>query len=57
MMTKKFTYWINFLCQIEILLLNMLKLLKTLGFSSDFCSKLQVFEVFFKTSQILGFLA
>ena len=33
MMTKNIIYKIDFLCQIEILLLNMLKLLKIPGFS------------------------
>ena len=46
---------IDFLSQIETLLLNMLKLFKIQGFFSDFCSKLQFFHIYFKNCQILGF--
>ena len=34
---------IDFLCQIEILLLNMLKSFKILGFFSDFGSIIEIF--------------
>ena len=46
MMTKNLNYMIDFLCQIEILQLKMLKLLKIQGFSR-----------FFKISQIPGFFS
>ena len=41
---KNLKYMINFLCQIEISLLNMLKLMKITGFSR-FCSKFLKFQV------------
>ena len=40
-MTKRSCVKINFLCQIEILILNMLK---TLAFLIDFCSKFLFFS-------------
>ena len=49
--TTKITYSIDFLCQIEILLLNILKLFKISG--SLF--KVKSFSGFFKVSQIPGF--
>ena len=45
---------IEFLCQIEILLLKMLKLLKIPGFSRFFI-KIPGFSSFFLISQIPGF--
>ena len=44
---KFFFYMIDFLCQIEISLMNMLKLLKILDFFSNFGSKFQVFPGLF----------
>ena len=46
MIAKIIIYRINFLCLIEILLLNMhVKIVKN---SIDFCSKFQVFPAFFQ---------
>ena len=55
MMTKNLNYMIDFLCQIKILQLKMLKLLKILGFSRLFDQIYRFFQVFFKISQIPGF--
>ena len=43
-MSKIFYLYDRFKSQIEIILLNMLKLLKILGILSYFCSKFQVFS-------------
>ena len=36
---KKFIYMVDFFIQIQILILNILKLLKFISFFSDLCSK------------------
>ena len=45
MMTKNLNYMIDFLCQIKILQLKMLKLLKIPGFSRYFDKNSRFFQV------------
>ena len=46
---------IDFLCHIEILVLNILELLKVSGFSRIFDQNSRFFQFFFKISQVPGF--
>ena len=51
-MKNNIIYMLDFLCKIEILLLNILKLIKISGFFQVF---VQNSSLFFQISQVLGF--